>query len=111
MKSLEQSALETAILDRFHELYGAKGFPRAAAIRVLHRDNTGGGRYVDLECDAEILLDDGYVDLGGSFVEMKGVPNGIMAVVLLKGGRIKLLELTVYGGNFWDGEEREWRIV
>ena len=42
---------------------------------------------------------------------MKGVPNGMMAVVLLKGGRIKLLELTVYGGDFWDGEEREWRIV
>lgn len=102
--------MEAAVLDRFHQLYAAKGFPPAESIRVLHRENTGGGRYVDLECDAEVDLD-GYVDLGGGFVEMSGLPNGLMAVVLLKGRRVKLLELTVYGGDFWDGEEREWRIV
>lgn len=111
MKPIHQSALEAAVLDRFHHMYGAKGFPPAESIQVTSRNNTGGGRYVELACDAEVHMDDGYVDLDGSFVEMRGLPHGMMAVVLVKGGRIKLLELTVYGGDFWDGEEREWRIA
>jgi len=111
MSTIQRSALETAVLDRFHQLYGAKGFPPAESIRVLRRDDTGGGRYVDLECDAPVQLDDGYADLGGSFVDMEGLPNGMMAVVLIRGGRIQVLEFTVYGGDFWDGQEREWKIV
>ena len=78
---------------------------------MLHRENTGCGRYTDIECDAVVRLADGYLDLGGGFVEMSDVPNGMAATVLLKAGRVKMLEFAVYGGDFWDGEEREWRIV
>jgi len=108
---MAQSALETAVLDRFHQLYQAQGFPPAEAVRVLRRENTGGGRYTEVECDAALRLNDGYVDLDGSFVEMAGLPNGMMAVILVKDGRLKTLEFTVYGGDPWDGDERAWKIV
>jgi hypothetical protein len=111
MTTIPKSALEAAVLDRFHKLYQAQGFPPAESIGVLRRQNTGGGRYVDLECDTPVRLDDGYVDLGGSFIEMKGVPNGMMAVVLVKNGRVNTLEFTVYGGDFWSGEESAWRLA
>lgn len=78
---------------------------------MLRRENTGGGRYVDLECDSPVHLDDGYIDLGGGYIEMRGIPNGMMAVVLMKGGRVRTLEFTVYGGDSWDGDEAEWRLV
>lgn len=111
MMTIPQTVLETAVLDRLHSLYNERGFPPANSIKVLRRENTGGGRYVDLESDARVQLDDGYVDLGGSFIEMKGVPNGMMAVALVKDNRVTTLEFTVYGGDSWNGEEREWKIV
>ena len=111
MNALPISALEGAVLDCFHQLYQSKGFPQVSSIRVRRRENTGGGRYVELASDQQSQLDDGYVDLGGRFIEMGGVPNGLMAVVLVKDGRVQVLEFTVYGGDFWDGEEREWKIV
>jgi len=111
MKEIPKTALERAVLERFHLLYGDKGFPGANSIRVLGRNNTGGGRYVHLECEAPVALADGYVDLGGSYLESSAVPDGLMAVVLVKGGRITMLEITVYGGGHWNGEEDEWRIV
>jgi hypothetical protein len=56
-------------------------------------------------------MDDGYIDLGGSFIEMEGLQNGMMAVALVKNNHLTTLEFTVYGGDSWDGEEREWKIV
>ncbi len=111
MNMIIRTPLETAVLDRFHQIYQAKGFPSVESISILRRENTGGGRYVYLQCDAPVPLGDGYIDLGGSFIEMRGLPNGLMAVVLVKGGRLEVLEFTVYGGDFWDGEETEWKIV
>ncbi len=49
--------------------------------------------------------------MSGHFIEMRGLPDGMMAVVLIKGRRVEVLELTVYGGDSWDGEEREWKIA
>ena len=106
-----KSELEAAVLDRFHQLYEAKGFPPSDLISATRRENTGGGRYTDLECNTLVQMDDGYVDLGGSLIEMAGLPNGMMAVVRIDGGRIKTLEFTVYGGDDWDGVERGWKIV
>jgi hypothetical protein len=111
MSASKPSALETAVLERFHHLYREKGFPSAESIRVLGRANTGGGRYVDLECLGPVQLDDGYIDLGGSYIEMEGLPNGMMAVALIKDSRVRTLEFTVYGGDSWSGEERDWKIV
>ena len=111
MNMLQSSALEKAVLECFHQLYQSQGFPQVSSIGIVRRENTGGGRYVELACDQQSQLEDGYIDLGGRFVEMSGVPNGMMAVVLVKGGRVQVLEFTVYGGDVWDGEEREWKIV
>lgn len=111
MDMLHSSVLEAAVLNCFYQLYQAHGFPLAEVIRVLRRENTGGGRYVVLECDQQVRLEDGYIDLGGRFIEMEGLPNGMMAVVLVKNKYVQLLEFTVYGGDFWDGEERDWKIV
>lgn len=111
MNMIPSSALEVAVLDCFHLLYQAHGFPLSEVIRVLRRENTGGGRYVALECDQQVQLEDGYIDLGGRFIEMVGLPNGMMAVVLVKNKNLQLLEFTVYGGDFWDGEERDWKLV
>lgn len=111
MIMIQKSALETAVLERFHQLYVARGFPPTESISVLRRENTGGGRYVDLECDAPVCLVDGYIDLDGGFIKMNSLPNGMMAVVLVKNGRVKSLEFTVYGGDFWNGDETEWELV
>ena len=108
---IQQSALETAVLEHLHHLYRAQGFPPAASVRVLRRENTGGGRYVDLECDKTVRIEDGYIDLGGSYIEMEGIPHGMMAVALIKNGYLTMLEFTVYGGHQWSGDERGWKIV
>lgn len=94
-----------------HRIYRDSGFPAAEFVSVRRRENTGAGRYVDLESAAELRVSDGYLDLGGSYIEMEGVSNGIMAVALVQSGRLTLLEFSVYGGESWDGDEREWRII
>lgn len=110
MTATNQTPLETALLSRFHQLYQAKGFPCAEQVNILGRENTGGGRYVDIECDASVDVADGYLDLAEKFIEMEGLSNGMMAVVRVKRGRLSILELTTYGGESWDGKERAWRI-
>lgn len=98
-------------MEAFHELYGYRGFPSPEGICVRRRENTGSRRYVDLYAEDEVQLDDGYLDLGGRFIEMEGVPNGLMAVVAVRHHRIDQLEIAVYGNDPWDGEEREWSIM
>lgn len=111
MNLLMLSPLETAVLAVFHDLYGDRGFPSPKAIQVVRRENTGGGRFVEIESKANVRLADGHVDLAGRYVEMIGLPNGLMAVALINNERLQQIELTVYGGDFWDGHEREWSIV
>jgi hypothetical protein len=107
---LHPTPLESALLNEFHALYGSEGFPRPEQVSLLSRQNTGGGRYVDLSSPSTAMNRDGYLDLGGKFVEIDGVPNGLMAVVLISDGQPKILELTVYGGDHWDGAERRWAL-
>jgi hypothetical protein len=111
MKSNEASPLEAALLGAFHEIYKDRGFPSPHRVRVKRRENTGAGRYVDLDSTDATQLDDGYVDLSGRFIEMAGVPDGLMAVACIKDHRLQQIEISVYGEDSWDGEERDWRIV
>jgi hypothetical protein len=111
MNAITQTALETAVLERLHEVHRGAGFPPPGQIRVLKRENTPGGRYVDIASDAEVKANDGYIDLGGRFIEMEGLANGMMAVALVQDRRLKILEFSVYGGDSWNGEERAWKIV
>jgi hypothetical protein len=111
MTELSQTALESELLALFYELYGHQGFPPPQEIRVLSRENTGGGRYVELECRDDVKLHDVYLDMGGRYISMKSLPSGMMAVVQIKNHKVSLLELAVYGGDHWDGTEKDWAIV
>ena len=105
------SSLEYGTLRVFHEMYGSVGFPAPQDIAVVRRESTGAGRYVELKCDASLTIGDGFLDLGGRYIEMSGVANGLMAVVSVDGGAVTQLEFSVYGNQVWDGQEREWSIV
>jgi hypothetical protein len=62
---------------------------------------------VDLECRTLIALADGHWDMGGPYISMKSLPNGMMAVVRIKDRRLAFLEFPVYGGDHWDGSEED----
>ena len=111
MNLTNPTLLEMALLAAFHELYKDQGFPAPEKVKVRHRENTGSGRYTDLDSPDKTQLDDGYLDLAGRFVEMSGVPNGLMAVAKVEHHQLQQIELSVYGDDPWDGEERDWRIV
>jgi hypothetical protein len=111
MNLTNPSPLEAALLAAFHELYKSKGFPSPERVKVRRRENTGSGRYTDFDSSDKTELDDGYLDLAGRFVEMSGVPNGLMAVARIKDHQLEQIELSVYGDDPWDGEERDWTIV
>ena len=98
------------MLKEFHALYGDNGFPNPSEISIRRREHTGGGRYVELATARSTSCPDGYLDLGGKFISIEGVPNGMMAVVLIARGRPSILEITVYGGDAWDGRETEWAL-
>jgi hypothetical protein len=108
--TLSTSPLESRLLTEFHNLHHQRGFPDPRTITVIGRDNTGAGRYVTLQCLDPCEMEDGYLDLGGRFVEMPGVAAGLMAVVRVSGGRPAELEIAVFGEAHWDGEERQWTI-
>jgi hypothetical protein len=103
------SPLEAALLVRFYDLHGTDGFPPPSVFRVRKRENTGVGRYVDFD-PLDTQLDDGYLDLGGGYIEMEGVPDGMMAVVAIRSHRVQQMEIVAYGLVPWDGNEREWKI-
>ena len=100
--------LEVEILNRLHSLYREKGFPEVAAISIIERVNTGAGRLVKLRHHGRCELLDGYYDLGGSYIEMAGLENGLMAVVSVVSGEIRGLEIAVYGDAAWNGRENLW---
>ena len=107
---MDASELEIALLSEFHALYGANGFPSPSEVVVVSRDNTGGGRYVQVSASNRVTLKDGYYDLGGKFIQMQGVPNGMMAVARIVESDLLGIEITVYGGDYWDGKERAWSL-
>lgn len=111
MNAAALTPLEIALLEKFYTMYKDLGFPPPGKLSVRARVNTGAGRFVDLHAEADSGIEDGYLDLGGQFIDMDGIPNGLMAVVLIKNGRPNQLEIAVYGDDPWDGSERRWSIV
>ena len=108
--TIGRTPLESALIAEFHRLYADRGFPKPDTLRVIRRTNTGAGRYVDLACDAIAAIPDGYLDLGGGFVKIPAVPNGLMAVIHVEAGKPTCLELAVHGDDPWDGSESGWSI-
>jgi hypothetical protein len=111
MSREKPTPLELSILQAFYEEYGMQGFPSPDDISVNARKNTGAGRIVSLESDARVRCQDGYLDMGGRFVEMEEVHNGLMAVVSIVRSGLDQLEITTYGNDSWDGKERGWKII
>jgi hypothetical protein len=111
MSSRKPTPLELSILQVFYEEYGIQGFPSPDIINVNSRKNTGAGRILSLWADTRLSCQDGYLDMGGKFIEMKGVPNGLMAVVCVVHSGVDELEIVTYGNDSWDGEERDWKII
>lgn len=105
MKHPDPTPLEAALLLTLCELYADRGFPAPDKVRVRHRENSGGGRYVSLDAEIEVGVSDGSFDLGGKYIEMAGVPHGLLAVVSVKHGTLEQLEIAVYGNDPWDGED------
>ena len=110
MARLQPTALESALLEEFHTLYAKDGFPNPREITLVNRENTGGGRYVELSVPSANMCRDGHLDLGGKYINMEGVPNGMMAVILVSRRQPSLLEIAVYGDHSWDGVERQWGL-
>lgn len=54
---------------------------------------------------------DGYLDMGGHFIEMNGVEHGLMAVIAVIRSVVTELEITTYGDVEWNGVEKEWKII
>ena len=104
------TALELALLAEFTSLHAVKGFPAPHSLSVAARENTGAGRYVILRCEMPCSMEDGYLDLGGKYIEIPGVPRGLMAVVRVVDGCPKEMEIAVYGDDSWDGKENQWSI-
>jgi hypothetical protein len=111
MSSEKPTPLELSILQVFYEEYGIQGFPSPDVINVNARENTGAGRILSLRTNTRVSCQDGYLDMGGRFIEMKGVPNGLMAVVSVVRSGLDQLEIATYGNDSWDGEERDWKII
>ena len=105
------SPLEYLALEAIHLAHREKGFPAPNSVSVLARRNTGAGRYSMLSCDLPVPLEDGFYDMGGHFIEMEGVPHGLMAVVSVISERFHEIEIAVYGNYEWDGSEREFRLA
>ena len=108
--ALAFTPLESAVLARLYELHAGAGFPASNHLEVTSRDNTPCGRYVGLQCVSGVTMADGYYDLGGGYIEMAGIPNGMMAVAKVAQGVPVELEFAVYGGASWDGAESHWSI-
>lgn len=104
------SPLEAAVAATFYDLYKDRGFPPPDRLRVRQRENTGSGRYVDFDPVDTPTIEDGYLEMGGKFIVLSGVPNGLMAVARIRNHRLDQIELSVYGDDPWDGEERLWKI-
>lgn len=111
MNELALSELEAAIVAEFFSIYGAKGFPPSSDVRVISRRETGAGRVVGLTSGSLLNFADGYLDMGGRFIEMDGIAHGLMAVISIVGSKLDTLEIATYGDVSWDGCERNWRIV
>jgi len=99
---LKPNDFELAILKRLASKESSIGnaFDR---LHVLSREFTGVGSFTNFKCE-ESVLGDHEKQIGlDALINMPGVPNGMGAVLFLKGGMPKCLEVFSYGGDHWDG--------
>jgi len=72
-------------------------------LHVLSREYTGVGSFTRFTCEGQDENAPMHsVNLDTS-IKMPGVPNGMGAVLFLKGGKPDCLEVFAYGDDHWDG--------
>ena len=84
---------------------------RVDGIHAIRRENTGAGRFTYLEDSFGQRLRDGSYTAQGRLLEIEGVRDGLAFVIDVRDGKLRYLELAVYGNEGWDGVERRWRIL
>jgi hypothetical protein len=108
------TGLERAVYDCIRAAHKNLRLPEAGDVVVLDRTNTGAGRFVKLSgitaATCQLGKAGSYLDMGGAFLEIPGVPNGLMAVLAVDADGAEL-EIATYGTHSWDGDETGWRLV
>ena len=105
---MRPTPLEQAILQAYRDTFATKGFPAVDEIEVTTRENTGAGRFVELNSEVTTHLEGRTCDLP-LVVNMDGVEHGLGFVLFLDDGKLDMLELFTFTGS-WDGEERAWSL-
>ena len=101
--------LEIAILNEFYDAFKVGDFPPPDEIDVVSRENTGAGRFTELNCKVKTLLSQ---PCGPDIkIEMEGLRHGLGCLMFFEDGVPSSLELHIWGDDSWDGVERPWRIV
>jgi hypothetical protein len=99
------TALERAIYECMRSAHPQMRLPSADHLVAKSRTNTGAGRCVKLWGISGVRP--GLIDMGGQYVEMHGVPHGLMAADTHESE----MEIATYGIHDWDGTGLAWRIV
>ena len=72
-------------------------------LHVLSREFTGVGSFTQFTCEESgASAPEQQVDLD-VLINMPGVPNGMGAVLFLRGGKPECLEIFTHGDDPWDG--------
>jgi hypothetical protein len=101
---LERACVELVAKEHWPEF-------RVDKLRVTSRENTGVGRYVDIEDLHHQKLVDGVYQTRQHVIEMEGVELGLDFAVDVNLSQINFLELVTASTNGWDGVEREWKVI
>ena len=107
-RSTSPNELELAILKRLP--VAGESF-EAERLTVVSRELTGAGSYTTFEV-AESLSNAARSHVGlDKLIEVPSVPNGLGAVLWLRGGLPECLEIYTYTEGNWDGSFQGFRIV
>ncbi len=106
---LTTNEFESAILRQIAQQVPALA-PCLPSLHVLKREFTGVGSFTHFAPNhSAVTLPDGTLSLSKR-IELPDVPNGMGAVVFLKGGHIDFLEIFAYADH-WDGTFNGFQLL
>lgn len=84
-------------------------------LKVIKRENTGAGMYVDFSYSESFNLEDSfylpYEEIGTDRnIQMEGLKYGLANIFFISEGKIDSLELSTYGNETWDGTIGDFTI-
>jgi hypothetical protein len=106
------SSLEIAIVEAVRKDHPELNLPEGDQLKLVARTVTGGGRYTYVSMEGELHIDSGDKQIfdSGLRIEMDclNAPLGGSIFVIKK--KLTTIEIFVYGGEYWDGVERNWKF-